>query len=155
MNACNKVQLDLIFAKVFFREKIMSTNQRHGGFPWFPWPFFRPPRGEAPAWPLIVVWYIFNHIHPTCPLSNWLGRWISSSIRGTCDHSLVDLPVNHQWLYHSFFFCQLFFEINKFVQFSYTFSLADDFFYSLQKITWTENLNINLNQLNPGTSSKL
>lgn len=29
------------------------------------------------------------------------------------------------------------------------------FFYSLQKITWTENLNINLNQLNPGTSPKL
>lgn len=62
--------------------------------------FFSPPQGWSSS---MAFESGLIHIHPTCPLSNWLGRWISSSIHGTCDHSLVDLPVNHQWLYHSFF----------------------------------------------------
>lgn len=86
--------------------------------------FFSPPQGWSSS---MAFESGLIHIHPTCPLSNRLGRWASSSVHGTLDHSLVDLPVNHQWLYHCFFSVSYFLKSLKNCSVFLYFSLVDDF----------------------------
>lgn len=153
--ACNKVQTWPHFCQGFLPNTVnVHKPKTWGVFLDFCDHFFwekNIPRGEAPAWPLKVVWYIFiQHLlsqigcedeFPLPYMEHVIIPWY-----------IFQLIINDST---TVFFCQYIFWNHHIVQFSYTFSLADDFFTPPQKWTAGRNLNINLNQLNPGTSSKL